>query len=261
MEENDSQLTKIKFPPAIQFLNFHSPVPQPSSSNSTTVSEHFIEDIELDLSHDYESMSRSSSFQHDIASYPWSLFHNVSLKNEYITSDIRPRAIRASVAFSIAPASLISVFCLGASREFYYDATLVFTFSDGERKMYRINASTPLLITNVFNYNMSHKHIILTNNEIDTEPLYAQHLQIMNSFRLVSWSSVYNPSKLLCGDALPDDGMIKKEIQIQHECEYIVHLLNHFIPEKSRITPHYVRSPSALYTCLLTTYRKMHCPE
>jgi hypothetical protein len=229
-----------------------------SSSTSTIITEHFIEEIEIDLSETSNSLSHSSSFQHDIAALPWSLLKNISIKDEFITSEIRPKVAIASVAFSIVPSSMLAVICLGASKETCYDATLVFTFTNNERKSYRINSSVPLLINNVFNYNLSHRHINITNNEIDSEVFYAQHLATMNSFHLTSWTETYNPLRFFCGDSAKDIGIEKKEIPIYHECQYIVHLLNNFIPEENRIDPHSIHSPQELYVWLQKTYQKLY---
>lgn len=231
-------------PPSTQFLNF-----QQFPSSSTI--DHILDENEVDLSIDYSSSSVTSSFRSAVSTYPWTLLHNISSKNEQIVARDTTKAVRASVAFSIAPPPFFSTMCLGSSKENHYDAVLVFTFSNGDRVMYRINASTPLEIINVFNYNLTHRHIILTNNEIDTMPLYAHHLSIMNSFKIVSWKSAYNPSRLICGESSQDDGMIKKEIPIYHDCEYIAHLINHFIPKEDSIDPRSVNSPNSLYSYLL----------
>ena len=251
MENDFIQESHWEIPIGIQVLNVHQPSSQPSSSSSTIISEHNIDDIEIDLSMEYPSLNSSSSFQTQLATYPWSLLHNISSKDESITVRSPQSVVRASVAFSISPSPFLSTLCLSSPKENYYDAVLVFTFSDGAKTMYRVNAATPLIITSVFAYNLSHRHIILTNNEIDTEPLYAHHLHIMNSFKMTNWMREYNPSRLLCGESPQNDGMMKKEIPIYHECEYIAHLINHFIPKEQSMNPKGINSPNILYKYLL----------
>jgi len=260
-------IKEIVVPSGKQFLIVSSRTTQPSSSvasssSSITTENHYIEEIKVDLSEEsYASLSQSSSFQHDIASLPWSLLKNISSKYEFITSEIRPKVATASVAFSIVPSSTLALLCLGASKETCYDASLVFTFTNNERKSYRINASVPLLISNVFNYNLSHRHIDITDNELDSEVFYAQHLAMMNSFHLTSFTEMYNPlSWFFCNKSPLDVGIEKKEIPIYNECQYIVHLLNHFILQENRIDPNMIRSPQDLYALLQKTYKTMYHP-
>lgn len=266
VETKTKDIKKNALPSSKQFLIISSKPAQSSlspasSSTSTPTTQPYIEEIKVDLFEESEgSLSQSSSFQHDIGSFPWSFLKNISSKYEFITSEIRPKVATASVAFSIVPSSMLAVVCLGASRETCYDASLVFAFTNNERRSYRINAAVPLLISNIFNYNLSHRHINITDNEIDSEIFYAQHLEMMNSFHLTSFTEMYNPLRFLCNKSPLEMGIEKKEIPIYHECQYIVHLLNHFIPQDNRINPNMIRSPQDLYVWLQKTYQTLYYP-
>lgn len=261
VETKTEDIKKNALPSSKQFLIISSKPTQssssPASSSTSIITEqYYIEEIKVEESEG--SLTQSSSFQHDISSFPWALLKNISSKYEFITSEIRPRVATVSVAFSIVPSSMLAVVCLGASRETCYDASLVFTFTDSEHRSYKINSSIPLLITNIFKYNLSHRHINITNNEIDSEVFYAQHLEMMNLFYLTSFTETYNPLRFLCNKSPLEMGIEKKETPIYHECQYIVHLLNCFIPQDNKIDPMMIRSPQELYIWLQKTYQTLY---
>jgi hypothetical protein len=251
----------------------HPPVPKPSSSITTTYIEDIESlgaDIEISLetnkkpsesSSPYSNTSGSSSlisFQHDIAALPWSLFRSLPADNDVTISGLAPQVKRAAVSFSFAPASVFSRFCLGSSTEIAYDAILIFTLWNNSYLSYRIDSSTEVSIANPLIYNLSHREITLTETELDTETFYARHLVMMKSYAVSKWSPFHLPYRFLCGEIERDDGMMKKDVVIPHECLYIVHLVNHFIPREKRINPEIIRSPHDLYLQLQQAYQKLY---
>ncbi len=259
------------FPVATQILKLpviSPPPPIPSSSYTTTCIEDIGETIEISLNSQKEGFKHNvpisscssmiSSFQHDIAAYPWCLLRDITTKADYIVADVKEEVVRAAVSFSLAPGSIISTLCFGASEEVAYDATLVFTLNNGDHLSYRIDTSTTLMISNPFTYNLSHRHIVLTENQIDSECLYARHLTMMHSYSVKNWSFLTSPWRLFCQVTEKDDGVMKKENSIPHECIYIVHLVNQFIPRESQINPDSVRTPHDLYLQLQHLYKILY---